>query len=185
MGLDISIMRPQKVDRWESIQNYNFVTILTEFGEFIPSNEIYRVFEPYFFTAKIEYFDINKSIYDSGYLESDLHFKSCRKIFTDNSILLLERNFCQKHLWKSPITEDFIIDCEIKITEKRRYDFWWEFVTSMRTKKKKLSGELTLQNHSTYRFNEMCLYHPQISYQRGGMNAKFYDEYLESFRYHR
>ena len=74
-------MRPQKFDNWESIQNYGFITILTEFGNFLPDSKIYKVFEQYFSIVEIEYFDIEQTIKDLGYLKSDLHFKSCRKIF--------------------------------------------------------------------------------------------------------
>ena len=169
-------MRPQKFDSWESIENYGFVTLLTEFGNFLPGSEVYRVFEPYFSVVEIEYFDIEQTIRSLGYLRSDLKFTSCQKNFKDNYIFLLDTNFSQQALWKSPDTEDFIITCEIRIKENRRYDFWWDYVKSMKTKKKKLSGKLTLNNHPTYKVEEVCLYHPQISYQRNGMNDKFYDD---------
>lgn len=174
-------MRVQKIDTWDAIQDYNSVTILTKFGKFLPESKIYQAFEPYFYRATIKYFDIDKSIKEAGYLNSDLHIQSCEKVFKGNYTCLLKNDFTQESLWKSPDSEDFIVNCEIRIDENRRYDFWWDYVRSMKTTKKKLSGKLTLRNHDTYKAREICLYHPQISYQRNGMNNLFYNDNILNY----
>jgi len=94
-------MHVQKVEHWDAVQDYDSVTLLTEFGKFLPESKIYRIFKPYFFTATINYFNIKKSIIDAGYLESDLYLESCAKTFEDNNTFLLDQDFSQKALWKS------------------------------------------------------------------------------------
>ncbi|MGF1489687.1 MAG: hypothetical protein ACFBSE_21590 [Prochloraceae cyanobacterium] len=46
----------------------------------------------------------------------------------------------------------------------------------MRTRKKRLNGKLEVIDPPTFTVTEICLYHPQISYQRGGMKEQFYED---------
>lgn len=178
MGLDISILQATSFPGWEYLEYDSYITILTEKGKFLPENNIYKAFESYFFEAEIEYFDIQKRIEQEGYLKEDLSYEYGYKYIKEGNIesILSVNPQILSSLWKYPVTLDLVMKYEIQVKEGRRYKFWWDYIKSMRTFKQKLSGKLTLNNHPTFKVQEICLYHPQISYQRRGMNDNFYDD---------
>ncbi|MDY6783089.1 MAG: hypothetical protein SW833_11175 [Cyanobacteriota bacterium] len=160
------------------MESFDYVTVLTSLGKYKSEFENLRIFENFFSRQKIEYFDIPKNLESIGYTDSDLHFKFGNHSLKNRFSLYFSQEIPKEMLMIKPATEEVSLNYEIRVKEDRKYEFWWDYVGTMRTKGKKTSGALclSLSRRFTYFFEEICLYHPQVSYQRNGMNPQFYDD---------